>query len=217
MEDKMLSTMQIAGKKTVADWNLIRTELNDFSNQDIWSVVFCEFFCTRLKNRYLDPIQFIKNGGCYSGEGFSIMTIICSLIEFVESTYQGKNYRYLKKGDPPLDLKIEYNSSKVIFTEFLTLRDPFSKYFNGNIARDFYSNVRCGLLHEARTNGKWLIRGRSVNNCLLEITANENILYRDNFHEALLDYIKINYKAELLSSVERKEAFLRKFDNLFNE
>ena len=38
-----------------------------------------------------------------------------------------------------------------MFTAFLIRRKPFSQVFNASLAGDFYSGVRCALLHEAGT------------------------------------------------------------------
>jgi hypothetical protein len=206
-------TTHIAGQKTVLNWLTIRPSLNDFNNLVLWNTIFTEYFQTRLKDRYLDPINSIKSDGFYSGEGFSIMTIICSLIEFLETTYQGLNYRFVNKDDPPLG-DFEYSRSKKLFIEFLTLRKPFLDHFDYERAESFYKNVRCGLLHEARTNGKWTIWGSSSGTSLTETTATEIIVYRDNFYNTLLEYVNTHYKAELLADEERKRAFLRKFDRL---
>ena len=78
------STTFIAGRKTVSDWLLMKKELTDFKNDIIWEKAYDDYFLTRLKDRYLTPIDSIKENGGYTGEGFSIMTIICSLIEFLE-------------------------------------------------------------------------------------------------------------------------------------
>ena len=209
-------TTHIAGRKTVADWNELKASLADFNNTNLWTTAYNDFYITRLNDRYLNPIKSIKQDGSYTGEGFSIMTIICSLIEFLETTYQGKNYRYKRNGDPPLG-QYEYGASVQIFIDFLNNRKPFNTQFNTQDADDFYKNIRCGLLHEARTNGNWTIWGNSGNGTLLKKTANETIIYRDDFFDALLEFINTNYKAVLLSSADRKEAFIRKFDALCEE
>lgn len=208
-------TTQIAGWKTVGDWNAVKTLLSDFNNTDLWSKVFNDFYLTRLNDRYLNPIKLIKGNGGYIGEGFSIMTIICSLIEFLETTHQGKNYRFIKNGDPVLGL-FEYSKSRQIFIDFLTIQVPFNAQFNNQTAEDFYRNIRCGLLHEARTNGSWTIWGNSGNKTLIKKTANETIIFRDDFYEAILEFIT-SYKTNLLLSTVRKEAFIRKFDKLCEE
>jgi len=206
----------IAGRKTVADWNAIKASLTDFNNTSLWTAVYNDFFITRLSDRYLSPIKSIKQDGDYTGEGFSIMTIICSLIEFLETTYQGKNYKYRRNGDPPLG-RYEYSKSTQIFIDFLSNRTPFNTQFNLQNADDFYKNIRCGLLHEARTNGNWTIWGNSGNGTLIKKTSSETIIYRDAFFDALLQFINVHYKSDLISSRDRKEAFIRKFDNLCEE
>lgn len=210
-----LSTL-IAGRKTVADWNAMKASLTDFNDTHLGTTAYNDFFITRLNDRYLSPIKSIKQDGGYTGEGFSIMTIICSLIEFLETTYQGKNYKYRRNENPPLG-QYEYDKSAQIFTNFLSTRTPFNTQFNLQNADDFYKNIRCGLLHEARTNGNWTIWGNSGNGTLIKKTFMETIIYRDDFFDALLKLINVHYKSELLSSTGRKEAFIRKFDNLCEE
>lgn len=205
--------MIIAGNKTVQDWQSIRNRLTSFDNEELWESVFNEYFLTRLKYRYLNPINLIKSNGKYIGEGFSIMTIICSMIEFLESTYQGLNYRYVAKEDKPLS-KFEYSKSRELFIDFLSKRKPFCNEFNEVIANEFYRNVRCGLLHEARTKGEWTIWGSSDDETLIKKSEGKIIIYRNNFHTSLLNFINEIYKNELMNSKNRKKAFLRKFDNL---
>jgi hypothetical protein len=209
-------TTHIAGQKKVSDWLLVRNDLDDFTNTILWTAVFNDYFQTRLKDRYLGPINSIKKNDSYGGEGFSIMTIICSLVEFLETTYKGLNYRYVKKGEPPLG-QFEYSISGQIFLDFLTLREPFRNHFDALLADGFYSSVRCGLLHEARTNGKWTIWGKSSTQLLIETTLTETIVYRDDFYNALLDFVNNHYRVDLLASDDLKRAFLRKFDKLCEE
>jgi len=213
---QLSSTTYIAGRKTVADWNALKPSLVDMTNTVLWTSVYNDFYIARLKDRYLDPIKSIKQDGGYTGEGFSIMTIICSLIEFLETTYQGKNYRYRRTGEPVLG-QFEYSASGQIFIDFLTNRSPFNLQFNAQTSEEFYKNIRCGLLHEARTNGNWTIWGNSGNKTLIKKTATETIVYRDDFYDALLEFINTNYKNDFLLSTDRKEAFIRKFDKLCEE
>jgi hypothetical protein len=202
---------KIAGRKTVKDWNEFKIKLLDFDNDKDWKIAYRNYYSNRLHDRYLAPIETIKCHGTFTGEGFSIMAIICSLIEFLESTYQGKNYRYKRKGDPPLSA-FEYSGSEAIFVSFLTQHLPFDKEFDKESASEFYKSVRCGLLHEARTKGNWKIKG--AGNKLFEKKTDKTIvIYRNPFLEAIHQFIK-NYEVELYKDVSRKEAFIRKLDNL---
>ena len=210
-------TTEIAGHKTVNDWNLLRPLLIDFKNIKAWEIAFTEYFKKRLQDRYFDPIAAIQQGGCYTGEGFSIMTIICSLMEFLESTYKGKNYRLVKKGDLKLNPLIEYSNSSELFSDFLSKRPPFKNHFNKTIAEEFYINVRCGLLHEARTKGKWNIRAKSASGLLIDYLPVKIVVFRDDFFDSTIEYIDKYYKVELLKSDDLKKAFIRKFDNICKE
>ena len=79
---------KIAGRKNVTDWNALKPLLCDFSNGNAWECAYKDFFLKRLDDRYFKPLDIIIHNGKNAGEGFSIMAIICSLIEFLESYYQ---------------------------------------------------------------------------------------------------------------------------------
>lgn len=118
-------------------------------------------------------------------------------------------YRYPGKGET---LKpFEYSSSSDIFRSFLTKRAPFATEFTDNVARDFYSGVRCGLLHEARTKLGWRIHAVSSAGAIIDST--DKILFRDNFQTALLQFVD-DYGEALQHNHDYQDAFIRKFDSL---
>ena len=200
--------VKIAGDKTTYDWELLKARL-EANEPNAWNEAYSDFYLERLKLRYLNPIYLLRDGGKYEGEGFAIAAIQCSLIEYLESTEQGLNYRWASDIN---DLgEYEYNSSQKIFISFLSKRKPFSTYFNRAYANDFYVGVRCGLLHEARTKNGWIIKAKHKESKLADVSA--KILYRDCFQDALLNYIQ-NYGVRLLNSVELQSALIRKFDSL---
>ena len=199
----------IAGWSTPKDWAELSSRLEKESTEKLWECTYKDYFIKRLEYRYLDPIKLLKENGTYLGEGFSIMAILCSLIEFLESTYQGKIYRYLKNGEKLEEH--EYFSSKNIFISFLVNRNPFSKTFDEKSAKDFYSNIRCGLLHEASTKGGWRIWAISENDSF--INFEDKIIYRDNFNSAICKYIT-EYGEELKSNKKLQDAFIRKYNSL---
>ena len=157
----------------------------------------------------MNPIKVLQESGTFQGEGFSIVAIQCSLIEFLESTAQGTNYRYLKRGHV-LGLH-EYSSSQEVFVAFLRSRAPFSSTFNEASAQDFYVGVRCGLLHEARTKNGWRIWADGP----ADVVANvkNRVVYRNNFQAALLEYVRA-YGASLRTDAALQQGFIRKFDDL---
>lgn len=212
----MTSSMntRIAGERTAFDWNQFKARLVVDGTPELWMQAYREFFCERLESRYFAPIELLraKRNAKYLGEGFAIMAIQCSLIEFLESTVQGKTYRFRHNNEPPLG-PFEYTNSSEMFTSFLKNRQPFSAVFDDNLAVDFYKSVRCGLLHETRTKGQWVIRAGGPKGVFVEINASEKILYRNRFQDALREFVK-QYKNDLLASTAIQAAFIRKLDSL---
>lgn len=156
--------------------------------------------------------MFLQQNDSQRGEGFSIVAVQCSLIEFLESTIQGKSYRHRRDADPPLG-QYEYSNSGSIFESFLMNRTPFNgEFVTQPLARDFYVNVRCGLLHEARTKNGWVIRGKHGSR-MIDATGAPKIVYRNDFQKALLEFVT-GYKKALISDSAAQEAFIRKFDSL---
>jgi hypothetical protein len=206
---RVLRDIEIAGSNTCNDWKILRRKLVGDADAKLWQDAANGYFYERLSLRYLKPIQILQENGTYQGEGFSIVAIQCSLVEFLEATLKGVRYRYLRKG-----MKLgpyDYSNSGDLFISFLCNRSPFKTNFNQQVARDFYEGVRCGLLHEATTKNGWTIwaegpRGKVIN-------ASRKIVYRNNFQLALLEFIR-NYEQALLSDKALQEAFIRKFDSL---
>lgn len=200
---------KIAGNKTIEDWLNLKGEIDkDPNNEKLWDEAFA-FFEKRVFTRYIEPAENIRNNICSKdvGEGFAISTILCSLIEALETFYQG---RHFTPGKPQSRYEYTHGQSKAIFTSFLTKRDPFKNVFNDkNLAEDFYSNVRCALLHEAATRNGWVIRIDT--NKLVKKHRNKKILNRNEFVKAIKNYIK-SYRRELTSNEELKQAFIRKMN-----
>jgi hypothetical protein len=199
----------IAGFKTCADWQAFRPRLVPGGHPDAWRVAAAAYFHERLSLRYLSPIKILQDHGTYQGEGFSIVAIQCSLIEFLESTIKGLTYHYLRSGERLGPY--EYSGSKDLFVSFLVGRLPFANEFTEQLAQDFYEGVRCGLLHEASTKKSWTIWGQEPTGKVID--AVHKIVYRNNFQVALLEFIEW-YEERLVSDTPIQEAFIRKFDSL---
>ncbi len=132
---------------------------------------------------------------------------------------------------------VKYNQSKKMFISLLHTAPIFQDHFytlnlKGNPitntpynAEGFYSEVRCGLMHEARTKGNWRINTApkitDVKNERHFIRAtNGNLhIYRTVLHYRLLAYLD-SYKAELRqvspNGIDLRKKFARKMDNLFD-
>jgi hypothetical protein len=198
----------IAGWKTPADWAALKTRLI-VGQPERWQEAFETFFVARLDLRYLQPIKVLQENGTFSGEGFSIAAIQCSIIEFLEATLEGKRYRYTR--DPRTLGPFEYSSSSEIFERFLSQRAPFSTHFSASLAHDFYIGVRCGLLHEARTKNGWLIHAQDPAQRLIDPAR--KIVFRDHFQTGLLAFVG-DYGRALPTNPDYQEAFIRTFDHL---
>lgn len=202
------TTEYISGWKTAADWFAIRQTLV-VGQVHGWQGVFADFFRERLKLRYLEPIAALQASGESRGEGFSIVAIQCSLIEFLESAAQGLNYRYITRGQQLGPH--EYSASRDIFVSFLSKRAPFSETFNVATAEDFYASVRCGLLHEARTKNGWRIWAADASGAVAD--TSRKIIFRDNFQTGLLTYLHA-YESQLQHDATLQQAFIRKLNHL---
>ena len=135
--------------KTCGDWRAYRGQLTPCADRALWATAFRDYFLSRIRLRYLEPIELLQQLDAKQGEGFAIVAIHCSLIEFLESTFQGKTYRYLKKGSPPLDPAREYNLSGEMFLSFLGNRHPFAREFKDSLlAMDFTRT--CGVRYCTR-------------------------------------------------------------------
>jgi len=87
--------VMIAGELTVDDWNAFKVKLEIDGETDSWKQAYDDFFLMRLKTRYFTPINLMMRQLGKAGEGFSIVALQCSLIEFLESTVEGKSYKHL--------------------------------------------------------------------------------------------------------------------------
>jgi hypothetical protein len=211
MGSHMSDDVKIAGNRTVRDWQQAKQTLVPGADPKSWGTAFHSYFEARLSTRYLKPIERLQTSRTLNGEGFSILAIHCSMIEFLESTLQGRSYRQCpKRNESPLG-QFEYCKSSEIFSAFLAKRQPFCNVFDASLAADFYSGVRCGLLHEARTKDGWIVKAKGP--AIVETTNGRKIVYRNNFQDALMSFIEW-YRRALPADAALQEAFIRKFDSL---
>ncbi len=193
---------------------------------------FCGFIDNILGEIGLQctPVVEEKSVMGLSGEGFAAMTLICSLIEFLQSCYEGRKYKNENK-IKNLTLDFEYNHSGVIFKRFLECHEPFKSQLtntalNKTYFEDFYSNVRSGLLHEAATNNDWVINQKHSEHFIDVNDENRKIIYRDNFFKAIKVYFA-EYKQKIIDdkkatiqirdepkTIHLRHAFCRKIDFL---
>lgn len=196
---------QLSPKKNVGHWRAEKPALEKGASPEVWVKAVEEFFHDRMKTRYLEPIAAIQQGGRGIGEGFAMVSLQCALIEFLESTVEGKNYKFKGALGPH-----DYNKSGPLFVSFLTKREPFKEDFTEASAKDFYMLVRCGLLHEARTKGTWRIHDKNADNKIMKPGP---ILYRDVLQRGIIKFIA-DYVATVPKDTNLQAAFIRKYEHL---
>lgn len=202
------------------EWEAVRDELIKHPNiyqydETTWGKAI-EKFKERLDNYFFIPISGIIERGDGDGEGFSVVTLQCALIEMFAAFKEGKIHALRRSSQASFHQDYRYSASQKLFTDFLKdsefLGNYFSQSFDPNL---FYKEVRCGLMHEARTKGKWLIRYKQEK--LLTQDSNNNIIIdRSILQENLKDYLN-RYIAKLKdpNETDLREKFARSLDNLF--
>jgi hypothetical protein len=102
-------------------------------------------FRDRMESRFLRPIRLIAND-CHIGQfsGFSILALDCLIVETLNQFYSGVDETE--------------GQHEMAFWKFFKNSDFFKGHFSRKKAFTFYSHFRCGLLHQAQTKKKSLVR-----------------------------------------------------------
>ncbi|MBW4362744.1 hypothetical protein [Flavobacterium taihuense] len=204
---------------------------NSYGIDDNWLEII-EKFKTRIENYYLTPIDSVKEPMKLKGEGFTILTIQCALIEMFASFKYGKIHNHNKKGKRP---NYEYKIANECFIPFLHSESIFENHFHkiehGEkvinqpfSATEFYNNVRCGLMHEARTKGNWVINAKtkyqgdetifiSEDTVRNKISIDRTILHKQ-LKKYFSDYLNRISEDSLEGNLSRR-FFARKLDHLY--
>jgi len=192
----MPDSIKIAKDFNMFDWAELRPTL--FYSKGNWPLAI-QVFEDRMNSRFINPIEKIKSIEKNEGEGFSIALISVVLIEFLAAFQFGKIYKVHKEGLAPH----EYYSGVALLKSFFRSADLFSKHFeSNNKVQRFYENIRCGLVHEARTMGNDVIISNESNK-----NTSPNLMYFKENEEwrlnrdLLLETIKAfgaDYKERLL-------------------
>jgi len=215
-------------------WEVLRPKLKkDFRYNKNWREAI-ELFTKRFKVKYFNPIEKLIEQDWLEGEGFAILTIQCSLIEAFATLKTGQIFMHDRK--ELSKKKYYYNSSKKIYTDFLKVELIFKDHFwtedlsqpNGKAKQspfepdDFYSDVRCGLVHEARTKGKWIINAEKLSKTnpgqtqFIIKDGDQLKIYRTILHYRLLAYLDSYCKQlEEQGNKHLRMYFARKMDHLY--
>ena len=190
----MIPTIKISTKYTVGNWISIRKSLCKNPSDGDWEQAI-KVFSDRIDERFMNPISTLL--GDKAGAGFTVMAIICLLIEHLQSFYVGY---------------VGTNSSEYLIKSFLSKQPVFKGSFNQILAKDFYKNVRCALLHDACTKKGWIIQARE-SKVLFEERNEKYIINRNAFYYQLKYWLE-DYKSELRKDKALQRCFIKKMDSI---
>jgi hypothetical protein len=182
--------MRISASYTIDDWKALT-----FKSEDDWELAV-DMFKDRLKTRYLEHIDVLISR---KTSGFAVLSLDCVLVETLQQFRNGAN-------------KTPYGKSKQYFVDFLT-GTTFAQHFTEETAKIFYTEIRCGLLHQSEAEGTSRIKRGMLP--LVALTAdNKSIVVNvHRFHDMLKDVIE-SYAQELLQpqSVDARGSFRKKMN-----
>ncbi|MDW7774497.1 MAG: hypothetical protein SCH71_16555 [Desulfobulbaceae bacterium] len=152
------------------------------------------FVYDRLYGRYIKPFDFENKAhpDRYKN-GFTIMANCCLLIEayasFREKSFtdtNGKSERCFGWFFLTENRFIDFSKNGLPLTDYLNKK---GKLNNTGVPRDFYINVRCGIMHNAETRNGWKIlrRGSFYDEKSKTINA---VKFMNRLKNTLVDYKK---------------------------
>lgn len=209
-------------------WEKHRLKFKDYSYNEDWKTVI-NIFENRIEKKFIEPLKILRKHGNNEGSGFSMVAIECLLIELFAAFREGKNFNhnYSNEKNPST---YQYGDCKALYVDFLTTVYPFNSQFSSDSekikkeakffpADKFYTEVRCGLLHEGKTKGDWTINLKKSNEpkeIFLKKGKNQLKIFRTTLLKKIEEYLTA-YILELKgkeNEVLRKN-FARKMDHLY--
>lgn len=160
--------MPLSEVRLAKNWTKSRV-LACFTNND--TVELCRFLHERYEDRFLAPIELLRLApDTRVGYGFAVMALCCLLVETIESYRKG----WPSSHGPDLNALAQRPENQAATAECKLVppfpgvdsKTAFSDFFNepnhrpfftGVNGSDFYTEIRCGLLHQAQTKGGWRI------------------------------------------------------------
>ena len=132
--------MEIAPGFAAGSWQALK--LDDPASPD-WATAV-QVLERRVHERFIEPIDhLIAAEECKPAPerrfGFTVLAIDCLLVETLGAFIDG--------------LEDTEGKSQATFCTFLTTRALFSPDFTEDLAKQFYKEFRCGILHQAEIGG----------------------------------------------------------------
>ncbi len=136
----------------------------------------------RVSERYLNPT--LDNP---KRHGFAMLAIWCLMVEALESFRNGWKGTQWKK-----------DACKDAFCGFINAHDQFKDL--RPVASDFFTHVRCGILHQAETTGNWTVNRGST---LFSESGGRHRLSAEAFGKRLR--VVLNEYADTLAKADWKD------------
>lgn len=174
-----IDALRISPRFTSNDWNALGQH-----SQDDWATAV-EIVKDRLHGRFL---RYAGNCLRSPHSGFVVLAIDSLLLETLQQFREG--------------IVDGRNKSKVMVTRFLA-GQRFQPDFDENARNAYYSDIRCGLLHQAEARQMWLVRrGEEV---MLRSSPNGEgyVIDVQLFHKAIRSSMN-DYLRELLKPTSKE-------------
>jgi len=189
--------MQIAPGVDAATWQALK--LDDAGSPD-W-VVAVQILEGRIRERFIEPVDYLiaaeeSKPAIARRFGFTVLAVDCLLVETLGAFIDG--------------LEDTEGQSGPTFCKFLTTKPLFAADFTEDLARQFYKEFRCGILHQAEIGGGSKVWSVGP---LIRADGGRIIVNRNEFHKRLEKEFQ-NYLAELRNPAhaDRRSKFRRKMD-----
>jgi hypothetical protein len=189
--------MQIAPGVQAAEWQALK--LDEPASPD-WATAV-QILEGRIHERYIEPIDHLiaaedSRPAIERRFGFTVLAVDCLLIETLGAFLEG--------------LEDTERKSKATFCKFLTTRTLLSGDFSEDLAKRFYKEFRCGILHQAEIGDDskvWSVGPLVRDDC------GKLVVNRNKLHERLKAEFQ-NYLAKLRDPVttDLRSKFKTKMD-----
>jgi len=155
-----------------------------------------DIFLDRMETRYFLHIRRILK---HTTSGFAALALDCTVIETLEQ------FRQVTRRAPP-------RKTEAYFVSFLT-GTSFSAFVTEHQARLFYTQIRCGLLHQSEAEGS-LIKRNDTDPLISTTKNNKGVIVNAKAFHAQLEKV-VNEYADVLrkpESSEQRAAFRKKMN-----
>lgn len=183
--------MRVSRNYTVEDWKAL-----SFAAEEEWGKGIA-IFKDRIETRYLEHIRALLER---KTSGFVVLALDSALIETLEQFRRGTKKTPQKKG-------------RSYFEAFLT-ETAFGAHFDKTLAGVFYTEIRCGLLHQSEAGGTSRVKRGSTLPLVGTTTDGKGIVLNTPEFHKLLEQVVETYAGSLIGGkdAQQRAAFRRKMN-----